>query len=259
LKEHLICEKTGLIIITAQSLLCTQKRPNHSFMLKILSWNILQGGGSRTHGILRFVAQQGAHILVFSEFRNNENGAFLRNKLLEAKYLFQAVSCTDAETNSVLIASKLPCDFRLFLHTGLEFSHSVIAADFDAFHLYGVYLPHKKKHQLFPLLQKELLEHRPALLMGDFNTGKNFIDQKGDSFWYTEALTKLEQEGSHDAFRYVQGDATAFSWYSHQGNGYRYDHIWASIELLPAIKNCDYVHQARIDKLSDHSPMVLSF
>jgi exodeoxyribonuclease III len=228
-------------------------------LLKILSWNILQGGGSRTAGILKFVAQQQPHVLVFSEFRNNENGTLIRSRLLEMKYLFQQVSCMESDTNSVLIASKLPCHFRLFLHTGLEFSHSVIAADFDAFHLYGVYLPHKKKHQLFPLIREEMELHKPSVLLGDYNTGKNHIDQKGDSFWYTEELMKLEKMGVTDVFRYVQGDVEAYSWFSHQGNGFRYDHIWASQELLPIVRNCDYLHDARTGGLSDHSPMVVEF
>ncbi len=226
-------------------------------MLKFLSWNIQQGGGSRARGILRFIAKQAPHIVVLSEFRNNDTGIFLRHKLLEQKYLFQFTSLPVSDTNSVLIASQLPCSSRLF--TGMDHAHSVVAVDFEAFHLYGVYLPHKKKHQLFPLLNKEIKTHTPALIMGDFNTGKNFIDQKGDSFWYTKELAQLEQSGMQDAFRYVHGEVEAYSWFSHQGNGYRYDHIYAATELLPVIKNCDYIHKAREEKLSDHSPMFLEF
>lgn len=224
-------------------------------MLKLLSWNIQQGGGSRVRGILRFIAKLNPQIVVLSEFRNNDTGTLLRHKLLEQKYLFQFVSLSPSDTNSVLIASQLPCQSRLF--SGQEYAHAVIAADFEAFHLYGVYLPHKKKHQLFPLLQKEIAQHTPSIIMGDFNTGKNFVDQKGDSFWYTEDLVKLEKAGMQDAFRYVHGEVEAYSWYSHQGNGYRYDHIYTSEELLPIVKNCDYLHRAREEKLSDHSPMVL--
>ena len=226
-------------------------------MLKLLSWNIQQGGGSRTRGIIRFIQRQKPQIIVLSEFRNNDSGAFLRNKLLELKYHFQFVSLSTSDTNSVLIASQLPCSSRLFLDTGLEYAANVIAVDFDAFHLYGVYLPHKKKHQLFDLLQKEIEQHSPSIIMGDFNTGKNFIDQKGDSFWYTKELARLEKAGMKDAFRYVQGEVEAYSWFSHQGNGYRYDHIYTSQELLPVIQQCDYIHSAREDKLSDHSPMIL--
>lgn len=226
-------------------------------MIKFLSWNIQQGGGSRTQGILKFILAQRADILVLSEFRNNKNGVFLRNKLLEKNYFFQFVSLGISDTNSVLIASKFPCSSRLFHQTGLDFAHDVIAADFDAFHLYGVYLPHKKKHKLFDLLNQECQEYRPALIMGDFNTGKNFIDQKGDSFWYTDDLKKLEKNKMVDAFRFKHEDVKEYSWYSHQGNGYRYDHIYVHTDLTPTIQACHYLHQGREDKLSDHSPMIL--
>jgi len=209
-------------------------------MLKLLSWNIQQGGGSRTRGIVKFIAQQNPQIIVLSEFRNNDSGSFLRTKLLELNYHFQFVSLTASNTNSVLIASQLPCNSRLFDHTKMDHAHNVIAVDFEAFHLYGVYLPHS-----------------PAIIMGDFNTGKNFIDQKGDSFWYTSELARLEKGGMKDAFRYVHGDVETYSWYSHQGNGYRYDHIYTSQDLQPIIKQCDYIHSAREKKLSDHSPMIL--
>ncbi len=226
-------------------------------MLKILSWNILQGGGSRTGDVLRILQQQQAHVLVLSEFRNNEHGTLIRSKLLGMRYLFQAVSCTESETNSVLIASKLPCDFRLFTSRKIDFNHSVIAADFSAFHLYGVYLPHKKKHTLFQLLLEEVAANRPAILAGDFNTGKNGIDQEGDSFWYTDDLMKLERAGVVDAFRHVHGDERVYSWFSHQGNGYRYDHTWVSSELLPMVRECDYLQQPRLERISDHAPMFI--
>ena len=226
-------------------------------MLKLLSWNIRQGGGSRVRPIVRFLAKQGAHIVVLSEFRNNDSGLFIRKKLLEQGYLHQFVSLTESDTNSVLVASKIPCNSRLFTTTGLEHSHSVIAVDFEAFHLYGVYLPHKKKHALLPLLKDEIMKNSHAIIAGDYNTGKNFVDQKGDSFWYTDELNRLESAGMVDAFRHVHGDAEAYSWYSHQGNGYRYDHTYVSEALLPLVKECDYVHEVRKEGWSDHSAMLL--
>ncbi len=225
--------------------------------MKFLSWNIQQGGGSRVLGILKFIAEQNPDVLVLSEFRNNKSGILIRQKLLEKSYFSQAVSLPISDTNSVLIASKFPSDTRLFVNGGLDFAHDVIAADYDAFHLYGVYLPHKKKHKLFNLLQEEVVKFNPAIIMGDFNTGKNFIDQKKDSFWYTEDLKKLESLGMQDAFRHIHGQVEAYSWFSHQGNGYRYDHIYVHEDLLPLVKSCDYIHKAREEKLSDHSPMIL--
>ena len=98
---------------------------------------------------------------------------------------------------------------------------------------------------------------RNFIVAGDYNTGKNYIDQKGNSFWYTAELENLEKVGMKDAFRHVYGDEEEFSWYSHQGNGFRYDHTYISEGLLPIVKDCYYPHEYRIDGLSDHSPMIL--
>lgn len=228
-------------------------------MLTILSWNIQHGGGTRIKNVLKFLKKSTAQVIVLSEYRNNKNGIFLRHKLMELGYAFQFVSLTSSETNSVLIASKLACDSRLFVDRKQDYDHAVIGVEFPAFRLYGVYLPHKKKHQLFDLLQAELVGDKPSILLGDYNTGVNHIDQKGDSFWYTTELKQLERIGMQDAFRYLHGDVEVYSWYSHQGNGYRYDHIYAHIDLLPLIKECDYIHEAREKKWSDHSPMMLKF
>lgn len=228
-------------------------------MLSILSWNIQHGGGTRIKDILAFILKTKSEILVLSEYRNNKNGLYLRNKLLESGYVFQFVSLVVGETNSVLIATKLACNSVLFVDRKIDYAHAVIGVEFPAFNLYGVYLPHKKNHQLFDLLQKELAGEKPSILAGDYNTGFNHIDQKGDSFWYTSELKRLEKIGMRDAFRHIHGDVKVYSWYSHQGNGYRYDHIYAHLDLLPLIKECDYFHAPREQKWSDHSPMILKF
>jgi len=226
-------------------------------MLKILSWNIQQGGGSRVKPILQFLFKQSAHIIILSEFRNNKNGAFLRTKLLEQGYSFQFVSLATSEVNSVLIASKIPASSTLYVDRKEPHDHSIICAEFAAFRCFGVYLPHKKKHKLFDILHQEVTQAKPSIIAGDFNTGKNLVDQKGSSFWYTDELKKLDDLDMYDAFRHLNGKVESYSWYSHQGNGFRYDHTYVHKDLLPLLKNCDYIHTAREEKWSDHSPMIL--
>ena len=75
--------------------------------------------------------------------------------------------------------------------------------------------------------------------------------------WYTDKLTALEKENYVDAFRHIHGQKEEYSWFSHQGNGYRYDHTYLSESLLPIVKNCYYIHEWREEGLSDHSSMVL--
>lgn len=226
-------------------------------MLKILSWNIRQGGGTRITNILKSLQNENAEIIVLSEFRNNDNGVKLRYNLLRMGYRYQNVTASKKNDNAVACFSKLPCNQFVFPKADDDYPHNVLRSDFEAFSVIGVYLPHKKKHKLFDFLIEQVSANKPCIIVGDYNTGKNYIDQAGNSFWYTDKLEALEERGCIDAFRHCHGDLKKFSWYSHQGNGYRYDHTYVDKTLRPIIKSCYYIDAWREDGLSDHSPMVL--
>jgi exodeoxyribonuclease-3 len=63
--------------------------------------------------------------------------------------------------------------------------------------------------------------------------------------------------GLTDAFRGLHPDAAEYSWVGRTGDGYRYDHAFCSRELARRVVSCQYVHQPRTDKLSDHSALTL--
>jgi len=226
-------------------------------MLSVLSWNIRQGGGTRISKLLNVLADYRAEIVILSEFKNNESGVNIRTGLLRAGYRFQNVSNAQSRDNSAAIFSKLPCDQLLFSDADPVYSHNVVASKYEAFTVMGMYLPHKKKHILFDFLLEYTLKSQPAILAGDFNSGINGIDQAGKSFWYDDKLKALTKQGYKDAFRHVHGSVKEYSWYSHQGNGYRYDHTYVHESLLPIVTDCFYLHKWRENGLSDHSPMVL--
>ncbi|MDF1694986.1 MAG: hypothetical protein P1U56_04110 [Saprospiraceae bacterium] len=227
-------------------------------MIKIVSWNIQAGGGNRISSLVQCIKKSKAHIIVLSEFRNNSNGIILRNRLLREGFRYQGVTAAKAQENSVLIAAQLPFSTQLHPQADLIYANNIITAQFSAFTLIGVYMPHKKKHHLFEYIHTLISSSsNPFLIVGDLNTGKNFVDQKGDSFWYTDQLNSLEEIQMIDAFRYLHGEVEEYSWYSHQGNGYRYDHTYVSETLTSLIKSCNYDHSWRINAISDHSPMFL--
>ena len=226
-------------------------------MLKIISWNIRQGGGTRITKLISKLAEQASDIIVLSEFRNNHSGQKIRAALLQSGYRFQAVTQAQRDVNSAAIFSKLPGNVTLYPQSDPTYAHNILSMTFEAFTVYGMYLPHKKKHILFDLLIQEAQMDHPGIMVGDMNSGKNGIDQKGNSFWYEDKLMQLEKNGYIDAFRAMKGQVAEFSWFSHQGNGYRYDHTYIDDSLLPIVKDCYYLHEWRISGLSDHSPMVL--
>ena len=182
-------------------------------MLQILSWNIRQGGGTRVMAISNALVRQNPEIIVLSEYQNNKNGQLIRNKLLESRYIHQAAGNDLSGGNTVLLASKIPFHLQHCQEADSKYKYSILKAEFDAFNLYGMYLPHKKKHKLFNFLVEEVQREKPSVLVGDFNTGINYIDQKGKSFMYTDYLDKLKTLGMVDAFREKYGDVKEYSCY----------------------------------------------
>ena len=78
-------------------------------MTRILSWNILQGGGSRIEGVLDVVASHKADIVTLQEVRRNKGETVLRDGLeaigLNHIYLPQT---ENARQNTVLVAARAP-------------------------------------------------------------------------------------------------------------------------------------------------------
>ncbi len=226
--------------------------------MKIVSWNIQQGGGTRADSIVQSLLAHKADFIILSEFRNNPSGQLIRIRLLMDGFIFQSPSTEDKETNGVLIASRQKCNFELF-STATDFPEAILKCVHSDFAIYGVYLPHKKKHTRFEAIQTELINHPTihTIIAGDFNSGFNKIDQVSDSFWYEDRLRGLQKLGMLDAYRHFFPVEKEYSWISHQGNGYRYDHTWVSAKLLPNVLKCSYSHVERDTKLSDHSLMIL--
>lgn len=228
-------------------------------MLNILSWNIQQGGGSRVHRQVKELVALFPDIIILSEFRNNDKGIIIREQLLKAGYRYQGVTPAKRDNNAVAIFSRYPCDIVLHQQSDEHYAANIIEARYSAFSLIGVYLPHKKKHRLLPYIQKVITDSQmPYIIAGDFNTGINGIDQEGTSFWYEGEMKAFNKQGYIDAFRHFYGEIKEYSWFSHQGNGYRYDHTYMSEHLVPIANDCHYLHEWRESKLSDHSPMLLS-
>lgn len=226
-------------------------------MIKIIAWNIQQGGGSRVLEIVDALVQSKATIICLNEFKNNDKGLKIRTSLLKAGYLHQQVSGAHSNENSVLTASKMAFGGSIFSTPSESYPNNIIQADFGVFKLYNMYLPHRKKHDLFKLLFEEIKTVKNAILVGDFNSGKQYIDQKGNSFMYAEYFDQFEKEDYVDFWRHIHKDRAEFSWFSHQGNGYRYDHIYGHQSLTPIIKSCQYLQEWRLQKWSDHAPMEL--
>ena len=73
--------------------------------LRILAWNIRQGGGTRLARIIAAIAQHEADVLVISEYRGGESGERLRAALAAIGYAHVTTATPPAGGNGVLIAA----------------------------------------------------------------------------------------------------------------------------------------------------------
>ncbi|MHB8597935.1 MAG: endonuclease/exonuclease/phosphatase family protein [Ktedonobacteraceae bacterium] len=135
-----------------------------------------------------------------------------------------------------------------------------------------------------PIVSQTILTDKPRILCGDFNSpreempdgtiitwgysgrnGKYFLTPAGQYQHEVEhnILHGLgEQCAMPDAYRRFHGYDTcdadeAWSWQTHTGKKYRFDHIFAS-ETLP-VRNIYYLHEIGQRKLSDHTPIEVIF
>ena len=100
----------------------------------------------------------------------------------------------------------------------------------------------------------------PAIVLGDLNVLEPCHRPRYPffaPFEYDFYRALAEAHRLTDVFRHLHPDAAEHSWVGRAGDGYRYDHAFCSQSLSGYITSCDYLHQPREDRLSDHSALTM--
>jgi exonuclease III len=229
--------------------------------LRLLAWNIRQGGGSRLAAIGAALAQHDADILVLSEYRGGDSAARLRGALAGLGYDHTTTSVPPPGGNGVLIAARHPFDDGGPVTDAVPEPYRMVRAYFGALRLYGIYMPNLLKkvpywETLTAALAAESLGAE-ALAIGDFNTCRAYVDEPGAIDACAHFMDAVETIGFCDLWRRRYPDGREFSWYSTRGNGFRIDHAFLSGALAARAGTIRYSHEERLSGLSDHSPLVL--
>ncbi len=233
-------------------------------MIRILSWNILHGGGKRAEAILDAIKKHKPDIVTLQEFRHSSNKMQLLTGLSEMGLKNQFVPDTQsARENSLIIAARYEFQAVVFPDAS-EISTHAIESVFPALgdlKMIAVHLPHKKKqlpyfHALLDLGAS--VTNGNGLLIGDFNCGIPFEDSETKSFYATHLFQQLLRNGWIDAWRSRNKNKREFTWIStKQHNGFRYDHALVTEGFNSKIIDIRYDHEVRLDKLSDHSLLLI--
>jgi exodeoxyribonuclease III len=132
--------------------------------------------------------------------------------------------------------------------------------------LAGVYVPVTgnqpgRKRRMWQSVRQAAAHRKnePYLIVGDWNTGDFPADKSrpGRPFNFTDQHRQLVEEGFVELWRHFHPEGREYSWYRHDGSGFRIDHAFASPPLLPRVIHCRYSHQERVDGASDHSILII--
>lgn len=252
--------------------------------MRIVSWNILHGGGPRrTPGIVLALLGHRPDLVVLTEFRRTFGGQ-IAGCLADHGLRHQVSTDPGPGCNGILIASRFPISpgeraprVRAFdpedPHRCLGFEHRWVDVRVEGgpgagLHVTGVHIPDARRGDARSLARKsaywqQLLRLAKTradarhVVCGDFNTGRHGLDEAGRSFTCTPLLGALATMGFVDAWRATHADEPAYTWYSSAGAGFRLDHAYLSARCAPLLGDAWYDDEVRAQGLSDHAAMLV--
>jgi len=228
--------------------------------VRVLAWNIRQGGGARLAAIAEALARHEADILIISEYRGGESANRLRAALAVLGYRHQTGLVPPPGKNGVLIAARHPFREHGAVSAGLPEPCRMVRIEVAGLFLCGIYMPNllAKVPYWEALIAALAAEPDGAMLaIGDFNTCRAYVDEAGAIDACAHFMDKVEAIGFCNLWRRRYPEGREFSWYSTRGNGFRIDHAFLSPALAAQAGAVRYSHDERLAGLSDHSPLIL--
>jgi exodeoxyribonuclease III len=227
--------------------------------MRLLAWNIRQGGGARLARIANALVYHDADILVLSEYRGGEAAVRLRAALETLGYRHATALAPPPGRSGVLIAARSAFRDHGEADGGLPEPYRMVGVEFPAFRLLGIYMPNLLAKvpywETLIAILRETGGH--ALAVGDFNTRRPYLDEAGAIDRTAHYMDKMAEIGFCDLWRRRNPELREYSWFSTRGNGFRIDHAFLSDALAAHTGPIRYSHDERLAGLSDHSPLIL--
>jgi exodeoxyribonuclease III len=228
--------------------------------VRLLAWNIRQGGGSRLPAITEAILRHDADVLVLSEYRGGDAALRLKEALNQIGYPHITSPLPPPGKSGVLVAARRRFRTHATLDDALPEPYRLVHVEIGRLSLCGVYMPNLlAKVPYWEAVMANLatrLDGR-ALAIGDFNTCRAYVDEPGAIDKCAHFMDRVAELGFCDLWRQRYPDGREFSWYSHRGNGFRIDHAFLSPALAKRATAIRYSHDERLSGLSDHSPLIV--
>jgi len=249
-----------------------KKKENSNDSFVLLNWNIRNPSYTRSVKQVKIILDYSPDVIVLTEIKDTKGCRYIRDRLFSEGYDSFFTAPKDdygvivAAPRSDFISDDLQIDF--FPHRAVLIRGNSI---FGKMNILGVYVPSRgpkeRRNKDKMKFQLELMKVLPKLsgtegytiVTGDFNVlERNHIPHYSVfGEWEYRFYESFLQNGLIDAYRAVSPNTQDYSWFGREGDGYRFDHIFISQSLLRYLKECKYIHEPRLQKISDHSIMYM--
>lgn len=243
--------------------------------MRLLIWNVANPSLGRAKQQFEWIANTKANVVILTETKSSNGCIYLKDAFEDIGF---KVFFPQAATNrySVLVAEKGFNGKRHYLD--IEFlPERIQALKLQTFMgnvlLIGLYVPsrgpkerrnvdkRKFQDQIMRLLNsfrnKDIKHH--LLAGGDLNVIPPDHEPRYSLFgdWEYQFYNAFLKLGMSDGYKYTQPHGQEHSWIGKSGDGYRFDHLFLSNRLLGYVKRCNFIHEVRDTRLSDHSALYL--
>ena len=242
--------------------------------MRLLAWNIQQGGGNRIPRIVEEVAAYDPDVVAVTEYRATP-GIALRAAMKERGLPYCETTKPSVNRNGIAAFSRTPIhlnpcpappesQFRWLDIDLPEYGYSVVVLHIMAAggSVKSPCTVAKTRLWNAVIAVADARLHEPYMFVGDWNTGAHRLDETGKTFVCAEHFARLSALGWIDLWRHHNPGVTEYTWYSKlkggvRLNGFRLDHAFATPALMPRVSSCRYSHAERDAGVTAHSMMVV--
>ncbi|QCK15137.1 exodeoxyribonuclease III [Mangrovivirga cuniculi] len=248
--------------------------------LNIVSWNLNGIRAAVRKGFLDSLGKISPDILCIQETKAQDDQVKEALNELEGFHIYSNSAIKKGYSGTAILSKEEPLGVNYGI--GVEDHDNegrVIAAEYADFYLVSVYVPNSSSglkrlpyrtewDKDFLNYLKNLEEHKPVVVCGDFNVAHQPIDiarpksNYNKTAGYTQqeidGMTTFLESGFTDTFRHFNPEEVAYSWWSYRANarekniGWRLDYFLVSDSLVSNVEETG-IHPDYFE--SDHCPV----
>jgi exodeoxyribonuclease-3 len=237
-----------------------------------LNWNIQNPSLDRAINQINWIEENAFDIIILTEAKSSKAGLYIVDRLKSKGYIVNFPKIENNDYGVILAVKGMGEDVSKIDTEFLPNRVSSIVCNLfgKRILLIGVYSPiwatEKQKSFLESFARTienatSIEEYGGIIILGDMNmletnhTSNYPFLKEWEIFYGT-----LNKYKFIDAFRFFYPKKIEYSWFTNGRDGQinqRIDHCFISSNLSDHLRDCFYIHEVRLKKLSDHSAMCL--